>query len=42
MIALLEYTQMFYMFYNYNNIFTKIKCIYKKTLYTFILSVPHV
>ena len=27
---------MFYTFYNYNNLLRKIKCIYKKTLYTFV------
>ena len=27
---------MFYMFYNYSNLFPKIKCMYKKTLYTFV------
>ena len=27
---------MFYMFNNYNNLLPKIKCIYKKTLYTFV------
>ena len=36
MIPFAEYTQMFYMFYNYSNLFPKIKCMYKKTLYTFV------